>query len=491
MAMTADGMPWPAGDADPDALRSAVAMLTGPIACRTTTLRACALGYLLRQLPQLRLARHRDLLRRLAWLTDPRTEDPQELLIRLTDPRDPLAPTPQVSDGIRQGGALRDFPLADWRRTGTRGESLRLSGRVLAVRRHSRVIFADLAWDGCGLQLCLDPKAGTQIHPGDLVVVSGRTGSTRSGRNAMYVDVVEQHVRGAQPRRLSPLIRTGLLAPIRRYLDQAGFHEAITSILGDSYRGGAARAFTTWAHAAGRSEYLRVTTEPALLELISAGFTRCYEVGPSFRNERLRGQPVKEFTMLEAYAGDLDRAGMLDHVTQMILAAYPDVPPLRHTTFDEAFEHLSHVRPTDAETVRSLAAERIPEYAARTNDVDLLARRIWRNELRGSLPGFVALTGIPGPASPLIEGQGRSAERTWLYLHGIEIAEISQNERRPEILAAAFAAQFASDSHAVHRDYRPVLTTFEAGLPPVAGVGMGLNRLAEIIDRHVNSTPEE
>ena len=273
----------------------------------------------------------------------------------------------------------------------------------------------------------------------------------------------------------------------RRYLQDASFHEATTPILSDSYRGGASRPFTTWGHAIGRSQYLRVTTEPALLQLLAAGLTRCYEIGPSFRNEGLHGQPVKEFTMLEAYAIDVDRPAMLNHVTSMIAAAYPALPPLKLATFDETFEQISGIHPADSSAVRSYATQRIPGYAATTGDPDRLVRRLWRNELRGQLPGFVAITAVPGPASPLIEGRGRAAERTWLYLHGVEIAEISRNERRPEVLAAAFAAQFANDPHAVHRDYQTIIATFEAGLPPVVGVGLGLTRLAYIIDAQASA----
>jgi elongation factor P--beta-lysine ligase len=224
-----------------------------------------------------------------------------------------------------------------------------------------------------------------------------------------------------------------------------------------------------------------VTTEPALLELIACGITRCYEIGPSFRNERLRGQKIKEFTMLEAYSVDLDRSGMLGHICGLIEAACLTVPALRCFSFDDAFEQTSGVNPSDNSAVRALADDRIPDFASRTGNKDLLVRRLWRNELRSRLTGLVAITDIPGPSSPLIEGEGRSAQRTWLYLDGVEIAEISRNERRPQVLATAFARQFSADRHPVHRDYQGVVAMFEAGMPPVVGVGLGLTRLAEVL----------
>ncbi|MBR7825809.1 hypothetical protein KDK95_05775 [Actinospica sp. MGRD01-02] len=476
--------PWPAGEVDHDALRDVLTALTGPISCRAAVLRACAVVFLLRLMPSLEDDRRRIALRRLVWLADPRSESPQELLLALTGRGDPLAPALETLDRDPSGHVLNAFPLKDWARTSATGEHLRLAGRVLNVRRHSKVTFANLAWAQQSVQLCLESKVGLRLRPGDLVVVDGQIRATRSGQQAMFVEHLECGIRGAIPRRPAPMDTVDVLDPVRRYLQNAGFTEAVTPILSDGYRGGAARPFTTWAHSAEKNQYLRVTTEPALLELIASGYTRCYEIGPSFRNEGLRGRPVKEFTMLEAYAADLDRPAMLEHVSRLITAAYPGAPALQQWTFDDAFLHLSGLRTCDTSAISALAATRIPEYAARTSDPDLLVRRLWRNELRSQLTGHIAITQIPGPSSPLIEGEGRAAARTWIYLHGVEIAEISRNERRPDVLAAAFAQQFARDPHPVHREYQQILDTFTSGLPPVVGVGLGMNRLAHVVDRH-------
>jgi lysyl-tRNA synthetase class II len=476
--------PWPLGEIDHDALSEATTALIGPIACRTTVLRACAIRFLLRRLPSLAHGRRAYVLRRIVWLTDPRTESPRELLITLTGLSDPLAPTLKTVDRAAARQVLDDFPLKDWGRAGACDERLCLGGRVANVRRHSKVTFADLVWGQQSIQLCLQSEPGLRLSPGDLIVVDGRVGVTRSGRSALFVEHIEGHFAGAAPQQPTSLNRTGVLSAVRRYLQDAGFAEAATPILSDGFRGGAARPFTTWAQAAERHQYLRVTTEPALLELIASGITRCYEIGPSFRNEGLRGQAVKEFTMLEAYAADLDRSSMLEHVAHLITAAYPEAPPLRHAAFDDAFLHISGTDPHNASAVRALATAQIPEFATRTDDRDLLARRLWRNQLRSQLSGLVAITNIPGPSSPLIEGEGRAAARTWIYLHGVEIAEISRNERRSDSLAKTFAQQFARDPHPVHREYQQIIDTFEAGLPPVVGVGLGLTRLAHVIDLH-------
>lgn len=486
-AALSEAEPWPAGPVDPDSLRRAVTAFTGPVVCRVLTLRVCAMLYLLRRYPEAKPELRAILLRRLVWLTDPRTEDPGDILAGLTGERDPLAPPPRAARSRSSVEALPLFPLADWAHVDVRGVHLRLGGRVVNVRKHRTVSFADLAWNGREIQLCLEAELGVQLRPGDLVVVIGRTGATRSGHAALFVDEVEHRHPGALPGRPDTLQQTAILTPIRRYLQDASFAEAATPVLADTYRGGASRPFSTWAYATDRSQYLRVTTEPALLELIACGITRCYEIGPSFRNERLRGQKIKEFTMLEAYSVDLDRSGMLGHICGLIEAACSTVPALRCFSFDEAFEQTSGVNPSDNSAVRALADDRIPGFASRTGNPDLLVRRLWRNEFRSRLTGLVAITDIPGPSSPLIEGEGRAAQRTWLYLEGVEIAEISRNERRPQVLATAFARQFSADRHPVHRDYQDIVATFEAGLPPVVGVGLGLTRLAHVL--HQRAAP--
>lgn len=480
--------PWPSGAADPSRLTRAIRVLSGPVQCRLAALQAVAAGYVLRQLSTCGTARRRDLIRRLIWLMDPRADNPSELLLGLTGSADPLNPPLRAGHGNRS--TLTRFPLADWPSAKSADAEVALGGRITAVRRHRKTTFADLTWDGQSVQLCLVPAHAVHVRLGDLVVVHGRTGSTRAGQPALFDVQLDECQRGSISG-VPPTLRTSLIVgPIRRYLDAAGFAEVITPVLSDGFGGGGARPFTTWAHAPARTQYLRVTTELALLEAIGSGLRRCYEIGPSFRNEGLRGQAAKEFTMLEAYAVDQTMDELVERTAALIRHLDPAAPALERMTFDQAFARISGIDPADEGAVCTMAAERIPAYHSRSPDVDRLVRRLWRNELRNQLRGLIAISHIPGPSSPLIAGEGRQAQRTWLYLDGVELAEISQNEVRADVLATRFDRQFADDPHPVHRLYQAVLSVFESGVPPVAGVGLGVTRLAQLIRRR-SETPSQ
>lgn len=487
-ATPAGEAPWPSGTADPSQLMLATRVLSGPVQCRLAALQAVAAGYVLRRLSTCGVAQRRDLIRRLIWLMDSRAENPSTLLLGLTGPADPLSPPLRASH--RGRSTLTRFPLADWPRAKFVGAEVALGGRITAVRRHRKTTFADLTWDRQSVQLCLDPTHAAHVGLGDLVVVRGRTGSTRAGQPALLDVQLDECQHGSVPD-VPPTLRTSLvIGPIRRYLDAAGFVEVLTPVLSDGFGGGAARPFTTWAHASAQTQYLRVTTELALLEAIGSGLRRCYEIGPSFRNEGLRGQAVKEFTMLEAYAVDQTMNELVERTAALIRYLDPTAPALARATFDQAFAQISGIDPADERAVCAAAAERIPAYHSRSPDVDKLARRLWRNELRNQLRGLIAISHIPGPSSPLIAGEGRQAQRTWLYLDGVELAEISQNEVRADVLATRFDRQFADDPHPVHRLYQAALTVFENGVPPVAGVGLGVTRLAQLMHRR-GETPSQ
>ncbi|MFE2104569.1 amino acid--tRNA ligase-related protein [Kitasatospora sp. NPDC059463] len=476
--------PWPHGTADPTRLAAATRMLTAVIPCRLTTLRAAAVLHLLRLLPDTDNRLHRDLLRRTAWLLDPRTDDPVTLLLTLTAPNDPLAPVPRSR--ARTGDRGPDpLPTADWDAWPASEQVLTLSGRITAVRTHSHVAFAGLAWDRHTAQLAFDPATAAGLHTGDLIVVRGTCSTSRTGRPTLFVRHLERHEPGAPPPLPPAAHLTPVLGPLRAHLAAGGFRETISPVLTDGYFGGSARPFTTWAHAAERRQYLRVTSELDLLAVIASGTTRCYEIGPSFRNEGQRARPAVEFVMLEAYAADLTLDQATVYLADLVTATTGIAAPLTHRTFDDAFREITGIDPADTTAVQSLAVERTPYTAERTDDPDRLARRLWRHSVRQQLRGLTAITDIPGPASPLIAGTGRQAQRIWLYSDGLELAEIAANERDPHRLADAFAAQFTADRHLVHRTYQKVIDLYDSGLPPCTGFGMSVTRLAALHPRRV------
>jgi len=481
--------PWPLAHPDPARLAAAVRALTGAVSCRMAPLRAVALRYLLEQQHVVEDHSHRQLSRRAAWLLDPRVDDPATLLSRLTQPQDPLLTALDVTPrSARRMSSPATFAVADWERWEAAHGLVRLSGRIRTLRVHRHLTFADLQWSGRAAQLALRPDLAADLRGGDLVTVRGTCAPSRTGQRTVFVDEVEFHQPGVLEAGDDHAV-SAVLGPVRRRLAEAGFAETISPVLSSGYFGGSSLPFTTWAAAAEQNQYLRVTTELDLLRALSAGVSRSYEIGPSFRNEGLRGRSSNEFLMLEAYSADLDLTGMTDFVVTLVRSTAGCTAPLRTVTFDAAFQALSGIDPGDVAGVRRLARELVPVTAARSDDPDLLARRLWRSSTRHRLRGLTLITAVPGPSSPLIAGTGRAAQRAWLYVDGTEIAEVSRNEGDPAVLARSFREQLDRDPHPVHRDYRSVISTFERGVPPCVGVGLSMTRLAQIARQHVPDIP--
>ncbi|MFI8101246.1 amino acid--tRNA ligase-related protein [Streptomyces sp. NPDC086023] len=493
LAAACPGAPWPDGPADPAALAAAVRVLGGRVGCRVPTLAAVAARHLLHRLPTADAAARRPLLRRLAWLTDSRAAGASDLLLGLTGADDPLVRLPEAAPAPARApgaGAPDDdeepLPLADWHREPPApGEERRLGGRVTAVRRHRGTTFADLTWAGRTVQLSLPAGGPARIRPGDLLAVRGRGGRSRTGAAVLSVDEVLRHrpTRSARPLRPTgpdPVGELPVAALLRPRLTRLGFAETASPLLTEGYFGGRARPFATRQADRDRPLYLRVTTELDLLRRLAEGRTRVYEIGPSFRNEPLRGAAAKEFTMLEAYAADLRLDAMAELVADLVADVLGDPRRPRWTTFDEAFAETSGAHPDDTAALHRLASRAGGPDPRRFADPHALALRLWRGTYRHRLTGVALVHGIPGPASPFIAGEGRAARRVWLSVDGVELAEISANERDPDRLARRLAAQFADDPHPVHRDYSEVLETFAAGVPPCVGVGLGLTRLASL-----------
>ncbi|MEJ7714375.1 MAG: amino acid--tRNA ligase-related protein [Thermoleophilaceae bacterium] len=102
------------------------------------------------------------------------------------------------------------------------------------------------------------------------------------------------------------ILRSRVIAAVRRWLDGRGFLEVETPVLQPLYGGALARPFTTHHNALDRELYLRIATELYLKRLIVGGMERVYELGKDFRNEGLSPKHNPEFTMLEWYEAYAD-----------------------------------------------------------------------------------------------------------------------------------------------------------------------------------------
>jgi lysyl-tRNA synthetase class II len=371
----------------------------------------------------------------------------------------------------------------------------RLSGVVLGLRDHKRILFADLATAGAVRQIAIAKNGNAESGPerlrvGDNLSVRGAVQTSQSGEPTLFVEQVESLRRRPSPspgppsRR--PLAHAAVLGRLRAQLGKLGFLEQSTPTLSTTYEGGTARPYATWINQRARPAYLRVTSELNLIKSLGQGLTRCYEIGSSFRNESHAGSSTghDEFLLAEAYATDMTLEQMTGLTVELAgRCAFGDSwdGAVITLSFGEAVESVAGVEVDDEEGVRAVLARHVGSYAATRPFSDAL--QILLDEiLAPAFEGIAVFTHPPLPSSPLTAGEGSEAARRWVYVEGIDCAEVARNEHDIEVLARDLASQHAQDPFCVPRDYTEFLRGIAVLPRPAVGMGMGVSRLIDIRD---------
>jgi lysyl-tRNA synthetase class 2 len=238
-----------------------------------------------------------------------------------------------------------------------------------------------------------------------------------------------------------------------------------------------------------RDYYLQTSPEPHMKRLLCRGFPDIYQMGKAFRNGERGIRHNPEFTMLEWYRKGFSLSGLMDEVEALCLLLRPGVPRVR-MEYGEAFRNALGIDPfaldrdalLESPAVRGIlpAPETLP---TRADVLDfLMAHRVE--------PGFdpAALTFVTGfPAEQAAQAQVRSgdprvAERFEVYGEGRELG----NGYLELTDAGEYARRFAAENakrRAAGKPELPVdgdlLADLERGLPPCAGVAMGVDRLIQ------------
>src|SRR5690554_2304463 len=310
-------------------------------------------------------------------------------------------------------------------------------------------------------------------------------------------------------------LRSKCISFIRNYLDNKGFMEVETPILQVIPGGATARPFITHHNALDIDMYLRVAPELYLKRLVVGGFERVYEINRNFRNEGVSTRHNPEFTMLEFYQAYADYHDLMDLTEDMLRTIAQKV--LGTTTvvntrvlkdgteetieydFGKPFERLTVVdailrynpgvtreQLADEEQARALAA-RLGIQTRAGWGLGRVQIEIFEATAEHRLMQPTFITEYPKEVSPLARSKDSNpfvTERFEFFVGGREIAngfsELNDAEDQAERFRAQVAEKDAGDDEAMFYDEDYVMA-LEYGLPPTAGEGIGIDRLAMLL----------
>jgi len=300
--------------------------------------------------------------------------------------------------------------------------------------------------------------------------------------------------------------RSKVVSLLRRGLEDRNFMEVETPMLQTQAGGASARPFITHHNALDMDLTLRIAPELYLKRLLVGGFERVFEINRNFRNEGLDATHNPEFTMVEFYQSYADFNDAMD-TTEQLIHGIADGLSLQKTTWEDV--EIDFSQPFKRIRLDESVFEHRPDLRGHANDKALLATVClqeipdikplitWKAghyllalfeelvEPKITQPTFI--THYPVDVSPLARRNNEDehvTDRFELFVAGRELANGFSELNDPDDQRGRFVAQAqakaAGDAEAtgIDEDY---LRALEFGMPPAAGVGIGVDRLVMML----------
>ena len=420
-----------------------------------------------------------------------------------------------------------------------RNKNLQVSvaGRMMVKRVMGKASFIKLQDRTGQIQIRLErdqlPEGVYQLFKkwdvGDILGASGGLFKTKTGELTVIADEIRLLTKSLRPlpekfhgltdqeiryrRRYVDLImnkrsrevfrrRSEIVTYIRGFLDAQFYLEVETPMLQTTPGGAVARPFETHHNSLDMDMYLRVAPELNLKRLTVGGFERVYEINRNFRNEGVSSEHNPEFTMLELYRAYADYEdlivmleALLKGMSQSLLGAeqvvyqgetYDFSMPFERLTVEEVILKFNPNFDVSKLRDREYLSAKATEVGVRIEDnygVGKLQLEIFEKTCEEQLRQPIFVTQYPTEVSPLSRKNDEDpfvTDRFELFIGGREFAngfsELNDPEDQEERFRAQALNRRAGDEEALVYD-ADYIRALEYGLPPVAGVGLGIDRL--------------
>lgn len=423
------------------------------------------------------------------------------------------------------------------------GESVSVVGRLISKREMGKISFSHLKDFSGKLQVVFSEKElGKDLYKtyakfldmGDFVAVMGEMFLTKAGEISILVKKYTILCKGLLPmpekfhgltdvemryrqRYLDLLsneesmriavVRSRIVAELRRYFDDKGFMEVETPILQSLYGGANARPFVTHHNALDVDLFLRIAPELYLKRLLVGGFEKVYEIARCFRNEGIDQNHNPEFTQIEfywAYANYTDLMNLMENlIPKLIVAsglslqfesdgqAVDFTPPYPRVTMRDLIQQYAHFDIEDCPDQTSMYAmcqklsiEGVDKNTGRGKMID----EIYKTYARPKIVNPIFMIDHPVELSPLAKKKFDNPN----YVERVQLLCVGGNElcngfselNDPIDQENRFKEQerlsLAGDDESMPYD-QDFVTALKHGMPPTAGLGMGIDRLVKLL----------
>jgi len=440
----------------------------------------------------------------------------------------------------------RSFSVADVLKNFNKiKKGIYLCGRVMAVRSHGGSVFFDISDGTEKIQAYLKKDDVEEkifnlfqlVDIGDFLEVKGKLFKTKRGEKTIKVsqwkflakslrplpekwhglqDVEERFRKRYLDLLINPevkerfLLRSKIISTLRTILLKEDFIEVETPILQPLAGGALAEPFTTHHNALDIDLNLRIAPELYLKKLLIGGFTKIFEIGKNFRNEGIDITHNPEFTMMELYEAYQDARGLRRFIEKILRELIKRVfkkkelkigentinfaKKFNEVGYFEILKRYALVIEPEKETRDGIALRakqmgiKVEDFETKEKILDNIYKKICKPKI--IQPTFII--DYPVGASPLAkrkEDNPQLIDRFQLVIGGLEIINgfselndpIDQRERFKEQDKARERGE--KEISPSDEDY---LEAMEYGMPPAAGLGIGIDRLVMLLTNTQN-----